>query len=326
MWRGRRRHETALDRRARSPRRPAARCTATFDVAGATFDSREVGPGDLFIALKGEATDGHRVRRPGLRRGRRGGAGLRSRSPHPHVRVADTMTALNDLAWASRARCQAADRRRHRLGRQDRDQGGAVRRARPVGAGPRAPLGQELQQPYRRAALAWSRMPRAAKFGVFEMGMNHAGELAALTRLVRPHVAIVTTIAPAHREYLRQRRGDRRRQRARFSRASSPSGTAIIPYDSPHRDRLIAAARPHAARILTFGLGEGADVRAAYVVRGPAGGSMVTAQLAGRAALLHDRPAGRALGGELARRAGGGRGGRAAISRWPASRSPSLAG
>src|SRR6185436_12226546 len=55
--------------------------------------------------------------------------------------------------------------------------------------------------------------------------------------------------------------------------------TAILPYDSPHRDRLAAAARPHAARILTFGLGEGADVRAAYVVRGPQGGSMATATL-----------------------------------------------
>ncbi|MCS7493941.1 Mur ligase family protein, partial [Raoultella planticola] len=46
--------------------------------------------------------------------------------------------------------------------------------------------------------LSLARMPRATRYGVFEMGMNHAGELAALTRLVRPHVAIVTTIAAAH--------------------------------------------------------------------------------------------------------------------------------
>src|SRR3546814_7018394 len=50
--------------------------------------------------------------------------------------------------------------------------------------------------------LSLARMPSTVDYGIFEMGMNHAGELAALTRMVRPHVAIVTTIAPAHMEYL----------------------------------------------------------------------------------------------------------------------------
>jgi UDP-N-acetylmuramoyl-tripeptide--D-alanyl-D-alanine ligase len=121
-------------------------------------------------------------------------------------------------------------------------------------------------------------MPRATKYGVFEMGMNHAGELAALTRIVRPHVAIVTTIAPAHREYFASDEAIADAKGEIFQ-GLEPGGTAIIPYDSPHRDRLIAAARPCAANIVTFGLGEGADVCATYVVRGPKGGSLVTAQL-----------------------------------------------
>ena len=129
-------------------------------------------------------------------------------------------------------------------------------------------------------------MPREARFGVFEMGMNHEGELAALTRLVRPHVAIVTTIAPAHREFFASD-AEIADAKGEIFEGLEPGGTAIIPYDSPHRDRLIAAARPHAARIVTFGLGEGADVRATYVVRGPKGGSLVTAQLGRRAAQLH---------------------------------------
>src|SRR3546814_16627365 len=49
--------------------------------------------------------------------------------------------------------------------------------------------------------LSLARMPRESRFGIFEMGMNHSGELSALTRLVRPHVAIVTAIAPAHQAF-----------------------------------------------------------------------------------------------------------------------------
>ncbi len=69
--------------------------------------------------------------------------------------------------------------------------------------------------------LSLARMPREARFGVFEMGMNHAGELAALTRLVRPHVAIVTAIAPAHREYFASDADDRRRQGGDLRRAGA---------------------------------------------------------------------------------------------------------
>ena len=168
-------------------------------------------------------------------------------------------------------------------------------------------------------------MPRDARFGVFEMGMNHAGELAALTRLVRPHVAIVTTIAPGAPRVLRQRRRDRRRQ-GRDLPGAGARRHRDHPLDSPHRDRLIAAARPHAARIVTFGLGEGADVRAAYVVRGPARRIDGDRAAAGRAAELTPSRSRASIGWPMrwpcwprSRRW-------AAISRWPGSRSPSWAG
>jgi UDP-N-acetylmuramoyl-tripeptide--D-alanyl-D-alanine ligase len=100
--------------------------------------------------------------------------------------------------------------------------------------------------------------------------MNHAGELDALTRLVRPHVALVTAIAPAHsaffsgEEAIADAKGE-------IFRGLEPGGTAIVPFDSPHRDRLIAAAEPYAAHIVTFGRGVGADVRATEAVRSAAG-------------------------------------------------------
>ena len=85
--------------------------------------------------------------------------------------------------------------------------------------------------------------------------MNHAGEIAALTRLVRPHVAVVTAIAPAHIENFGSEEAIADAKGEIFE-GLEPGGTAIIPNDSPHRDRLIAAARRHAGRILTFGCGE----------------------------------------------------------------------
>jgi len=126
--------------------------------------------------------------------------------------------------------------------------------------------------------LSLARMPRDARFGVFEMGMNHPGELAHLTRLVRPHVAIVTAIAPAHRAFFASDEAIADAKGEVFEGLEA-GGTALVPHDSPHRDRLIAAAKPHAASILTFGSGEGADIRARDAVTAPGGGSLVTAML-----------------------------------------------
>jgi UDP-N-acetylmuramoyl-tripeptide--D-alanyl-D-alanine ligase len=121
-------------------------------------------------------------------------------------------------------------------------------------------------------------MPEGTRFGVFEMGMNHAGEIAALTRLVRPHIAVVTTIAPAHIEMLGSIEAIAR-AKAEIFEGLEPGGTAVIPYDSPQRAILIEAAKAHGARVLTFGLGEGADVRAQERVTVKGGGTLVTVQL-----------------------------------------------
>jgi UDP-N-acetylmuramoyl-tripeptide--D-alanyl-D-alanine ligase len=247
-----------------------------FDVAGAAFDSREAGPGDLFVAMKGEATDGHKFIAQAFAQGA-AGALVSQAIDGPHVRVPDTVLALNNLAWASRERnagkIVGVTGSAGKTGTKE-----ALFAALDRSAPGRAHRSVKSYNNHVGVPLSLVRMPRGARYGVFEMGMNHAGELAALTRIVRPHVAIVTTIAPAHREYFASD-AEIADAKAEIFQGLEPGGTAIIPYDSPHRDRLAAAARPHAANILTFGLGEGADVRAAYVVRGPRGGSMVTAQL-----------------------------------------------
>ncbi|HMG48516.1 MAG TPA: UDP-N-acetylmuramoyl-tripeptide--D-alanyl-D-alanine ligase [Allosphingosinicella sp.] len=249
-----------------------------FEACGVAFDSREIGPGDLFVAMKGTASDGHLFVDKAFAAGA-AGAVVSEETAHPHVRVADTVRALDDLGRASRARSEATivgvTGSAGKTGTKE-----ALFAALERSAPGRAHRSVKSYNNQTGVPLSLARMPRDARFGVFEMGMNHEGELAALTRLVRPHVAIVTTIAPAHREFFAGE-AEIADAKAEIFEGLEPGGTAIIPHDSPHRDRLAAAAKRHAGAIVTFGLGEGADVRASYVVRGPRGGSMVTAQLPG---------------------------------------------
>jgi UDP-N-acetylmuramoyl-tripeptide--D-alanyl-D-alanine ligase len=116
--------------------------------------------------------------------------------------------------------------------------------------------------------LSLARMPRDSRFGVFEMGMNHAGELAALTQLVRPQIAIITWIASAHIEYFADEAAIADAKGEIFQGLQA-GGTAILPYDNIHRDRLIGHARAHADRIITFGLEPGADIVAERYVLHP---------------------------------------------------------
>ncbi len=247
-----------------------------FAVTGIAFDSREIGAGDLFVAMKGETTDGHLYLDKAFAAGAAGAIASEA-TAYPHVRVADSFAALNELGRASRARTEArvigvtgsvgkTGTKEALFAALDRHTPGRAHRS------------VKSYNNHTGVPLSLARMPRNARYGVFEMGMNHPGELAALTRLVRPHVAIVTAIAPAHREFFASD-AEIADAKGEIFQGLEPGGTAIIPYDSPHRDRLIAAARPHAERIVTFGLEEGADVRAAYVVRAPRGGSLVTANL-----------------------------------------------
>ena len=138
--------------------------------------------------------------------------------------------------------------------------------------------------------------------------MNNKGEIAALTRQVRPHVALITAIAPAHIENLGSEEAIAD-AKAEIFEGLEPGGTAIIPNDTPHRDRLVKAARRHADRIVTFGNGD-ADVHALHAVSAGDGGSLISRGPARTRADLHHLAARRALGVQRACRARRGRGGR----------------
>ena len=249
--------------------------SAEFQATGVAFDSREIGPGDLFIALKGETTDGYRFVEQALAAG---AAGLLVSEPvaGPHVRVADTMKALTDLGRAARARTQAkvigvtgsvgkTTTKETLFAALDRGAPGQVHRS------------VRSYNNHTGVPLSLARMPADTRFGVFEMGMNHPDEISALSALARPHVAVVTTIAAAHIEHLGSMEAIAD-AKAEIFEGLEPGGAAIIPFDRPYRDRLRAAAEQLGARTVTFGEGEGADARALYAVPG-ANGTMVTARL-----------------------------------------------
>jgi UDP-N-acetylmuramoyl-tripeptide--D-alanyl-D-alanine ligase len=120
-------------------------------------------------------------------------------------------------------------------------------------------------------------MPRDAEYAVLEMGMNNAGEIRALVAQVRPNVALITAIAPAHIENLGSEEAIAD-AKAEIFEGLEPDGIAIVPNDTPHRDRLVKAARRHADRIVTFGSGD-ADVHAVHAVNAEPGGSLISAAL-----------------------------------------------
>ena len=253
----------------------AGTASAAFDVAGVTFDSREVGPGDLFVAMPGTVADGHDYVAGAFAAG--ACAALVSRPVDgPHVLVADVPAALTALAIESRRRMAGTVIGvTGSVGKTSTKE--ALYAALERGARGRVHRSVKSYNNHTGVPLSLARMPRECRFAVLEMGMSDSGEIAALTRLVRPHVAVITAIVSAHIEQLGTMEAIAD-AKAEIFEGLEDEGVAIVPEDSPYRDRLVKAARNHAARTMTFGSGE-ADVCAVHAVRADSGGSLVTARL-----------------------------------------------
>ncbi|WP_408609050.1 UDP-N-acetylmuramoyl-tripeptide--D-alanyl-D-alanine ligase [Allopontixanthobacter sediminis] len=250
--------------------------SGSFQVSGVEIDSRDIRSGDLFFALSGESTDGHKFLDKAFANG--AAAAVVDRPiDFPHILVADTNRALEALGQAAAVRCSAV-----RIGVTGSVGKTGVKEA-IFAALDRTCRGQAHRsvRSYNNhvgVPLSLSRMPARSEFGVFEMGMNHAGEIAHLTGQVRPNIALITTIAPAHIENLGSLEAIVDAKAEVFA-GIEQGGTAVIPADTPYFERLRDHAIRAGAKVISFGTAAHADVRLLDAIPSANGGSLVTADL-----------------------------------------------
>ena len=252
------------------------------DVNGISIDSRTLVKGDAFFAIEGENRDGHDFVEGALK----AGAGLavlereqRDRFPGaPLLIVPDVLEALRDLARAARARMSAkVIAVTGSVGKTSTKE--ALRLALSAEGETHASIASYNN--HWGVPLSLARCPAGAKYAVFEIGMNHAGEITPLTQLVRPHVGIITGIEPVHLEYFGslEKIAD---AKAEIFSGVEPGGAVVLNRDNAQYERLATAARAaHIERVVSFGEHAAADARLVQFSL-QADGSTVEARILGQ--------------------------------------------
>ena len=282
-------------------------------ITGVSIDTRTIAPGELFVALAGENRDGHDFVAQALEAG--AGAAMVSRIPEgaaadaPLLVVGDTLEALRALGAAARARTRAkVIAVTGSVGKTSTKE--MLRTMLACKASVHA--AEKSYNNHWGVPLTLARMPAETEFAVIEMGMNHPGEITPLSRLARPHVAMITTVEAVHLAAF-----DSVEQiadaKAEVFAGLEPGGVAVLNRDNPHFDRL--ADQVGGASILTFGTAE-ADLvmeracvcETATVVKAMIDGQKVTFKLGAPGAhfalnAVAALGAVKAVGGDLARAA-----------------------
>lgn len=238
-------------------------CASDFEVSGLSIDSRSIGVGDLFIALRAER-DGHTFVQKALEQGASGALvdhipeGVR---PEKLILVQDTMIALENLGKASRARTS-----------------GKIVAV--TGSAGKTGTKEQLRTIFEKAIpnsnvhaavksfnnhigvpLTLARMPQHTDYGVFEIGMNHPGEIAPLTKMCKPDVAMITTVGSVHLAAFDDVTGIAREKASIFA-GLERTGVAVLPRDNQHYSVLLSEAKKYGlSHTLTFGTHQDADAR-----------------------------------------------------------------
>jgi UDP-N-acetylmuramoyl-tripeptide--D-alanyl-D-alanine ligase len=233
------------------------------DLPGLSIDSRSMAKGEAFFAIKGDNRDGHDFVEAALKAG--AGVAVVARDKRaqfaadaPLLIVADVLEALRDLARAARARIDAKVIAVTGSVGKTGTKEALLLALTPDGE---THVSAASYNNHWGVPLSLARCPASAKYAVFEIGMSHAGEITPLTRLVRPHVAIVTAIEPVHLEYFGslEKIAD---AKAEIFAGLEPGGAAVLNRDNAQYARLAAAAKAAGVtRIISFGEHAQADAR-----------------------------------------------------------------
>lgn len=230
--------------------------------SGISIDSRSVHSGDLFIAIQGDVLDGHSFVKEALSKGAVAAMVSQIIEGVPLEKllvVGDTMKAMQDLGQAARNR--TASKIIGITGSVGKT-GTKEMLGRAFSASGQTHYSEKSLNNHWGVPLSLARMHAGTDYGVFEMGMNHPGEITPLSAQVRPHLAIITTVAPTHIEHFPDGLEGIARAKAEIFSSMDEHGIALLNCDIPQFDFLQSEARKYGLKkIFSFGEGEGAHAR-----------------------------------------------------------------
>ena len=233
------------------------------EITGISIDSRTIAPGEAYFAIKGDVYDGHAFVEAALTAGAATAVVARDKrfdmpADAPLLIVPDVLQGLRDLAAAARARSRATIVAvTGSVGKTSTKE--ALWLA--LSADGETHASSASFNNHWGVPLSLARLPRRARHGIFEIGMNHAGEITPLVKLVRPQIAIVTAIAPVHLEFFSSEQAIAD-AKAEVFLGVEPGGAAVINRDTPHFERLRRHAKAaKIERVVSFGEAASANAR-----------------------------------------------------------------
>ncbi len=225
------------------------------EITGISIDTRTIGPGDLFVALK-DARDGHDFVTAAFNNGAAAALVAHHYARQPDdgllLRVDDPLAALEALGRAARDRLSPDARVVAVTGSAGKTTTKEMLRTALSAIGP-THASEKSYNNHWGVPLTLARMPASTRFRVFEIGMNHAGEITPLSRMVRPHIAIITTVGEAHIEHFPDGVAGIARAKAEIVLGLEPGGVVVLPGNSPQYPQLAKLSADAGAQVVSFG-------------------------------------------------------------------------
>ncbi|HEY0911456.1 MAG TPA: UDP-N-acetylmuramoylalanyl-D-glutamyl-2,6-diaminopimelate--D-alanyl-D-alanine ligase, partial [Bradyrhizobium sp.] len=232
-------------------------------ISGLSIDSRSIAPGEAYFAIKGDVHDGHDFVAAALKAGAALAVVERAQrdkfaADAPLLVVDDVLAGLVELAHAARARLKGqVIAVTGSVGKTSTKE--ALRRV--LGAQGETHASAASFNNHWGVPLSLARCPASVRFAIFEIGMNHAGEIEPLVKMVRPHVAIITTVEPVHLEFFAGIEAIADAKAEIFAGLES-GGTAVLNRDNSQFARLSRRAKKlGVSRIVSFGVHKKSEAR-----------------------------------------------------------------